>query len=603
MRHPVLRLLVIASLLACFPPRVWGTDGAKPTLFLIGDSTVKCGSGNGEGGMFGWGQVLDAHFDLDRIDIKNHAIGGRSSRTFLTEGRWDAVRDELQPGDFVLMQFGHNDGGEMFEGNRPRASIKGNGDDTQEGVVAQTGKRETVHSYGWYLRKYAREARERGATPIVLSLIPRDIWHEGRVARADQHHGKWAAEAAAQVGAIFVDLNDLVAHRYEADGRDVVHVEYFTPTDHTHTSRRGAEVNAECVVTGVIDRVPTLAAYLRRSSDAPPADATTTADLPATTPAPPLPTQRITLTLPEGNYTVRLTRPDDTPLTVYAELRRLMVERSTRATDQFTVNIRTPQIDEQRAVRLKERELTTEAGAWDDKLTLEFVGGLPKTVDVSPADHVITAYILGDSTVADQPKEPWSSWGQILPRFLDAHIAVANHAESGESVRTAMSAGRFDKVFSLIRPGDYLFIQFGHNDMKDEAPDAVSRYRDQLGEAVLEARNRKAHPVLVTSMERKAGIEADTLGDYPDVVRTLAADLEVPLIDLHTMSKELYAGMGTELDRAFVDATHHTTYGSYQLARCVVEGIRKQIPGLARHLRHDFPPIDPANPGSPPALP
>jgi rhamnogalacturonan acetylesterase len=234
----------------------------RPTLFLIGDSTVKNGRGDGAGGLWGWGQVLAPHFDLERINFHNQAIGGRSSRTFLTEGRWDRVLSELKPGDFLLIQFGHNDGGELFNGDRPRASLKGSSDETREGVVAMTGKAETVHTYGWYLRRYVADAQTKGATAIVLSPIPRNIWKDGRVARANQDYGKWAAEAARAESAPFVDLNEIVARRYEAIGEETVKRDFFTTADHTHTTKVGAQVNAECVVRGLREGKSPLAEYM-----------------------------------------------------------------------------------------------------------------------------------------------------------------------------------------------------------------------------------------------------------------------------------------------------------------------------------------------------
>lgn len=235
---------------------------ARPTLYLIGDSTVKNGRGDGAGGLWGLGQVLAPEFDLERIHVENHAIGGRSSRTFLTEGRWDHVLAKLKPGDFVLMQFGHNDGGQLFDGDRPRASLKGNSEETRDGVVEMTGEAETVHTYGWYLRHYIADTKAKGATPIVLSPVPRNIWKDGHVARASRDYGKWAAEAAHEGGAEFVDLNEFIARRYEAAGEETVRRDYFTSADHTHTTKAGAQVNAECIATGLRDAALPLAKYL-----------------------------------------------------------------------------------------------------------------------------------------------------------------------------------------------------------------------------------------------------------------------------------------------------------------------------------------------------
>jgi lysophospholipase L1-like esterase len=233
---------------------LWGLASAaaeRPTVFLIGDSTVRNGRGDGAGELWGWGDFLGAHFDSNKIRVANRALGGRSSRTFLTEGLWEKVRAELKPGDFVLMQFGHNDGGELFRGTRPRASLKGNGDESRDGTVEQTGKAETVQSYGWYLRHYISEAKAAGATPAVLSPVPRNIWKDGKVTRASGDYGKWAMEAAKAESVAFVNLNGIIARRYEELGEPKVRAELFTEKDHTHTTRAGAMMNAECVVEGI----------------------------------------------------------------------------------------------------------------------------------------------------------------------------------------------------------------------------------------------------------------------------------------------------------------------------------------------------------------
>lgn len=221
-----------------------------PTLFLVGDSTVKNGSGAGEGGLWGWGAPIAASFDATKIRVENRALGGRSSRSFLTEGLWEKVLAEMKAGDFVMMQFGHNDGGSLTAG-RARASLKGNGDETVSVVIEASGQREVVHSYGWYLRKYIADAKAKGATPIVLSPVPRNMWKAGKVNRASGDYGKWAAEAAQAGGALFIPLNDLVADAYEAEGSEKVGAQYFTVKDHTHTSVAGARLNAAKVIEGV----------------------------------------------------------------------------------------------------------------------------------------------------------------------------------------------------------------------------------------------------------------------------------------------------------------------------------------------------------------
>lgn len=241
---------ILLLALAAIAPAQQDTGRRLPTLFIVGDSTVH----NTTKGQRGWGDVIARWFDPAKILVENRARGGRSSRTYRTEGLWDQVAAELRPGDFVLMQFGHNDGGSLTQG-RARASLHGSGEETQEVVSAATGKPELVHTYGWYMRHYAEEAKAKGATAIILSPIPRNIWKEGAngptVARASADYGKWAAEAAKAAGAYFVNLNELVARRYEAAGRQKVAETYFGPTDHTHTTPAGAELNAACVVEGI----------------------------------------------------------------------------------------------------------------------------------------------------------------------------------------------------------------------------------------------------------------------------------------------------------------------------------------------------------------
>ena len=308
--------------------------------------------------------------------------------------------------------------------------------------------------------------------------------------------------------------------------------------------------------------------------------------------------------LPEGNYNVTVVLGDaagESTNTIKAESRRLMLENVQTAhgkfsTNTFTVNIRTPKISSGGTVRLKDRE--KDYLHWDEKLTIEFNGARPciAALEITKADDAITVYLAGDSTVTDQPREPWNSWGQMLTRFFKPGVAIANHAESGESFKSSIGAHRFEKIFSTLRAGDYLFMQFGHNDMKDKSANALASYKSSLERFVVETRKRGATPVLVTSMERKAGVEHDTLGDYPKTVRDVAREQNVALIDLHAMSKVLYRALGADLDKAFQDGTHHNNYGSYELAKCVVEGIKANKLPLAKFLVDDVPPFDPAHP-------
>jgi lysophospholipase L1-like esterase len=334
------------------------------------------------------------------------------------------------------------------------------------------------------------------------------------------------------------------------------------------------------------------------------------------------------VTLPEGNYRVTARLGDSVAgcvTTVKAESRRLMVERSASAAGEhqsiaFAVNIRNFKVPPPPAnapggdqVRLNDREQGVLH--WDDKLTLEFSNSRPCVdgVDISRADDVPTVFLAGDSTVTDQPREPTTSWGQMLTRFFTPEVAIANHAESGETLKSFITGLRLDKILSQMKKGDYLFIQFGHNDMKANWPqtyvEPFTTHKAYLQVLIAEARRRGAFPVLVTPMQRRNfdGLKIrNTLGDFPESVRQTAKEENVPLIDLTKMSIDFYEALGPERAKlAFsggTDATHHSAYGAYELAKCIVEGIRASKLDLARYIGADYKPFDPAHPDSPEAF-
>ena len=299
--------------------------------------------------------------------------------------------------------------------------------------------------------------------------------------------------------------------------------------------------------------------------------------------------------VPEGNYKVTVTfgdKTDATVTTVKAELRRLMLEKVATAkgkyaTESFIVNIRTPQISTGGEVKLKDREKTSEAWAWDDKLTLEFNNSRP-TIDSITIEKVDvpTIFLLGDSTVTDQPGEPYSSWGQMLTAFFKPEVAIANNAESGESLRSSFGAKRLEKVLSVLKKGDYVLIQYGHNDEKEKGENvgAMTTYKASLKQYVAAIRKQGGVPVLITPMHRRtfddAGKITNSHGDYLEAVRQAAQEENAPLIDLAAMSKLFYEALGKEKSGvAFKegDSTHHSKYGSYELAKMIVAGIKKTI--------------------------
>lgn len=336
---------------------------------------------------------------------------------------------------------------------------------------------------------------------------------------------------------------------------------------------------------------------------------------------------------PEGNYQVTLVLggPQASTETIRAESRRLFVDELPVPADGrrrvvFNVNLRTKAIAPEGAatspgaraqeVRLKPREIG--ALDWDNKLTLEFNGEDPsvRSISVRPVD-IPTIYIAGDSTVVDQDKEPWAAWGQMLPVFFGSGVSIANEAESGETIRSFVSERRLVKIMSTIDKGDFLMIQFAHNDQKP-GPGFVSipDYKDLLRQYIAETRNHGATPILVTSMNRRdfdaEGKIVPTLGGYPEAMREVAAEQKVALVDLNAISKTLFEAMGVDgtlhafvhfaantfpdQPEALKDNTHFTSYGAYELARAIVQSIRDQRLPIAKYLRPGIQPFDPAHP-------
>lgn len=335
--------------------------------------------------------------------------------------------------------------------------------------------------------------------------------------------------------------------------------------------------------------------------------------------------------LAEGNYDVTIRFGDAsraTSTSIKAEARRLMIEKvDTKpgefVTRTFTVNVRRPSLPGGEKVLLTDREKGPPiVPGWDDALTLEFNGAAPgvATLQIVPSEKAITVFLAGDSTVTDQRAEPWAGWGQMLPRFFKQGVAVSNQAESGLALFSFERQHRLEKVLSMMKPGDYLFIQFGHNDQKDKSEGAgpFTTYKTNLKHFVQSAREKGGKPVLVSSMERRRwqGNEPqETLTDYAEAVRQVGAEEKVPVIDLHAMSLKFYRALGPDgSTKAFVfypantfpdqkdelkDNTHHNVYGGYELARCVVEGIKANVPELAAQLADDVGTFDPSHPDEP----
>ena len=219
----------------------------KPVVFFTGDSTVK-NTDKDEDGMWGLGAVAACAFDTTKVTLYNNAMAGRSARTYLDEGRWDQVYNSIQPGDYVFIQFGHNDMGAINTG-KARASINGTADSSHVYFMEKTRTYKVIYTYGWYLRKFVQDVREKGGTPIIVSFTPRNIWKDGKIERRKDCAAKWAREVAEETGTLFVDLHNLTADYLDKKGEKKAAAYYNR--DHTHTSKKGAELNAKMLAKGL----------------------------------------------------------------------------------------------------------------------------------------------------------------------------------------------------------------------------------------------------------------------------------------------------------------------------------------------------------------
>ena len=331
------------------------------------------------------------------------------------------------------------------------------------------------------------------------------------------------------------------------------------------------------------------------------------------------------VSLPAGNYNIKIITGDlkeSSLTTVKAESRRLIFEKITTEPGKFetmtaTINIRTPKIgDTGEEVIRTPREMNKLN--WDEKLSFEFTGKRPCicALEITRTFDAVTVFLAGNSTVVDQDDDPWASWGQMFPRFLTQGAAVSNHAESGLSLGSFLSSNRLKQVMNMMKSGDYLFIEFGHNDQKENGPDdgAFKSYSDRLRLFVNEFRQKGGIPVIVAPANRRSfgedGKITNSLDDYPEAAKNVAEELDVPFINLNGMTKTMYEAMGPENSKklfviypantfpgqkeALNDNTHFNSYGAYQLAKCIIEGIKDNKLDLKDYLVKDIPSFNPA---------
>lgn len=333
----------------------------------------------------------------------------------------------------------------------------------------------------------------------------------------------------------------------------------------------------------------------------------------------------------DGNYRVTVTlgsKKKAAHTVVRAESRRLMVEKCVTKKNKYTtycfvVNKRSPEIEKGKRVTLKTREY--DYLNWDDMLTLEFNGLHPavRDVKIERDTTATTVFLCGNSTVVDQELEPWASWGQMIPRWFTEKVAISNHAESGLSARTFINGHRLDKVLSMLKKGDYVICEFGHNDQKEKRPGDGAWYHFAYHLKIFVDRVREAggNIIFITPTQRRRFDDdthtkiLETHEDYPDAMRSVARREQVPVIEIHDMTRDFFETLGYEgskkalvhypagtfpgQEKALEDNTHFNPYGAYEISKMVVMGMKQfQLP-IVSHLTADFQDFDPKHPDAP----
>lgn len=520
---------------------------ALPALYVLGDSTAANNIRTPDT-IQGWGTPFLTYFDPAKINVVNAAKGGRSSRTFITEGSLDAVLAQLKPGDIVLVQFGHNDVFAINDATRARGTLHGIGEESEEIDNKITGKREVVHTYGWYMRKFVSDIRAKGASPIILTLTIRYRWNkDGTIERlpepnldlsntnrftAPSIYSIWAAEVAKAMHVPLIDVHNMIADRYEKEGKDIVSTYFNNPGDPTHTNPRGAEVNASIVLAGLKAlKGPAFDVYLSAKGRAVPA----------------------------------------------ADAKYIFSNVPTATTTSAT------------------------APAQVAPQPFEFKGNLDEQRDSPkpPRTGKVLLVLAGDSTVTYS-----AGYAAGFRSHLDKRLQVINLSRGGRTTATFRSDGRWQQALEL-KP-DYVMIQFGHN---DEGVMSVTTYAENLSRFVDEARAAGIKPILVTPISRywrDDGRIHSELGPFVEAMKKVAADKQVPLMDMHARSIEYYERVGKEvtdtwsytkpnpalarvadpstLPATVLDYTHFNPAGSRAMGPVVADELKRAVPELAQYI-------------------
>lgn len=332
--------------------------------------------------------------------------------------------------------------------------------------------------------------------------------------------------------------------------------------------------------------------------------------------------------VPDGNYKVTVvlgSKKKAGKTVVRAENRRLMVDevatkKGQFKTVEFVVNKRTPEIEKGKRVKVKERE--KKYNTWDNAINLEFTGAAPavKEVKIERDTTATTIFLCGNSTVVDQPYEPWASWGQMIPRWFGPEVAISNNAESGLTAGSFLGSYRLDKILTMMKKGDYVICEFGHNDQKEKMAGAGAWYNFSYNLKVFidKVRAKGGNIIFVTPTQRRRFDDAthskilETHGDYPDAMRAVAKREGVPVIELHDMTRTFFETLGYEnskkalvhypantfpgQDKPLADNTHFNPYGAYEIAKMVVMGMKQLNLPIVRYLRSDWKDFNPAQP-------
>lgn len=334
--------------------------------------------------------------------------------------------------------------------------------------------------------------------------------------------------------------------------------------------------------------------------------------------------------VPDGNYRVTVTlgsKKRAAQTVVRAESRRHYTDLVTTKKGQFqtvtfTVNKHEPTIDASTSVKLKPRELSYKN--WDEVLNLQFCGPAPavQRITIEPDSQAVTVFLCGNSTVVDQEQEPWASWGQMITRWFDERVVIANYAESGLSATTFLAQLRLDKILSQLREGDYVICEFGHNDEKEKraGDGAWYSYSRNLKIFADRVREKGGNIIFVTPTARRFFNDdqktlRNTHGDYPEAMRTVARRENIPLIELNGMTHTFYEALGFEgskralvhypantfpdQPKALADNTHFNPFGAWEVAKMIVMGLKQMDSPLVQYLRTDWQDFDPAHPDSP----